>query len=79
MLAERGLPASCTSVRPSLGTEEDVKALWDNLEYIDCFATDHAPHTLDEKTGATGGSVPPGFPGLEAMLPLLLTAVHQGM
>lgn len=79
MLAERGLPASCTSVRPALGTDEDVAALWENLEFIDCFATDHAPHTLDEKTGAAGSSVPPGFPGLESMLPLLLTAVSEGI
>ena len=42
---------------------------------IDCFATDHAPHTLAEKDGA---NPPPGFPGLETALPLLLTAVHEG-
>ena len=42
---------------------------------IDCFATDHAPHLLSEKDGA---SPPPGFPGLESALPLLLTAVHEG-
>ncbi len=34
-----------------------------------------APHTVEEKSSA---SPPPGFPGLETMLPLLLTAVHQG-
>lgn len=43
---------------------------------IDCFATDHAPHTLAEKLQTT--NTPPGFPGLETMLPLLLTAVNQG-
>ncbi|XP_069989210.1 multifunctional protein CAD isoform X7 [Penaeus vannamei] len=73
-------------VRPCLVTSEDQQALWDNLDIIDCFATDHgnldflinsanAPHTLEEKTGA---KAPPGFPGLETMLPLLLTAVTQG-
>jgi carbamoyl-phosphate synthase / aspartate carbamoyltransferase / dihydroorotase len=41
---------------------------------IDCFATDHAPHTLAEKDGH---NPPPGFPGLETALPLLLTAVHE--
>ena len=35
-----------------------------------------APHTVDEK--ALGEKAPPGFPGLETMLPLLLTAVHEG-
>lgn len=28
-------------VRPSLVTPEDQQALWDNMDFIDCFATDH--------------------------------------
>jgi len=28
-------------VRPRLATPEDQQSLWDNMEYIDCFATDH--------------------------------------
>jgi carbamoyl-phosphate synthase/aspartate carbamoyltransferase/dihydroorotase len=51
-----------------------VDALWDNLDVIDCFATDHAPHTLQEKDS---DNPPPGFPGLETALPLLLTAVSE--
>jgi len=62
-------------VRPRLASAEDCKALWDNLDVIDCFASDHAPHTLAEKDG---NNPPPGFPGLETSLPLLLTAVSQG-
>jgi carbamoyl-phosphate synthase/aspartate carbamoyltransferase/dihydroorotase len=62
-------------VRPRLATLEDVDALWDNLDVIDCFATDHAPHTREEKVS---DNPPPGFPGLETALPLLLTAVGQG-
>ncbi|KAM8953468.1 multifunctional protein CAD isoform 1-T1 [Pelodytes ibericus] len=62
-------------VRPMLGTREDVEALWENLEIIDCFATDHAPHSVEEKEGT---NPPPGYPGLETMLPLLLTAVSEG-
>jgi len=61
-------------VRPRLATKEDVEALWANLDVIDCFATDHAPHTLVEKDGE---NPPPGFPGLETLLPLLLTAVAE--
>lgn len=34
-----------------------------------------APHTLEEKDSE---KPPPGFPGLETMLPLLLTAVSEG-
>ena len=62
-------------VRPRLATKEDVEALWKNMDVIDCFATDHAPHTLEEKDSE---NPPPGFPGLETMLPLLLTAVDEG-
>jgi carbamoyl-phosphate synthase/aspartate carbamoyltransferase/dihydroorotase len=61
-------------VRPRLAAKEDVEALWQNLDVIDCFATDHAPHTLQEKDS---DNPPPGFPGLETALPLLLTAVSE--
>ena len=62
-------------VRPRLATKEDVDALWNNMDVIDCFATDHAPHTPEEKDSE---NPPPGFPGLETLLPLLLTAVDDG-
>ena len=62
-------------VRPPLATQEDVNALWANLDVVDCFATDHAPHTLEEKDSE---DPPPGFAGLETILPLLLTAVSEG-
>ena len=39
-----------------------------------CFPT--APHAVEEKNSE---KPPPGFPGLETMLPLLLTAVHDGI
>lgn len=64
-----------TEVRPRLARRSDVDALWANMDIIDCFATDHAPHTLQEKDSE---KPPPGFPGLETALPLLLTAVHEG-
>jgi len=64
-------------MRPRLATADDVAALWENLAVIDVFATDHAPHTLDEKLGP-GTMPPPGVPGVETMLPLLLTAAHDG-
>nr|CAB3227410.1 CAD protein [Phallusia mammillata] len=62
-------------VRPMLATKADQAALWENLDIVDCFATDHAPHTVEEKGSA---KPPPGLPGLETMLPLLLTAVSEG-
>jgi carbamoyl-phosphate synthase/aspartate carbamoyltransferase/dihydroorotase len=62
-------------MRPRLATPDDVAALWEHLADIDLFATDHAPHTLEEKASA---SPPPGVPGVQTMLPLLLSAVDAG-
>ena len=68
-----GEACSLHTVKPPLMTADDQQALWDNMNIIDCFSTDHAPHTLLDKKD--NGS--PGFPGLETALPLLLTAVKQ--
>ncbi|MBN1428614.1 MAG: dihydroorotase family protein [Anaerolineae bacterium] len=62
-------------VNPPLRAREEVDALWAQSDAIDMIATDHAPHTLDEKTGALP---PSGMPGLETMLPLMLDAAHTG-
>ncbi len=59
-------------VNPPLGTEEDRKALWRNLENINIIASDHAPHTLEEKKEGASG-----IAGIETMLPLLLTAFNK--
>ena len=45
------------------------------MDIIDCFASDHAPHTIAEKDGT---NPPPGFPGLETMLPMFMNAVSDG-
>lgn len=63
-------------VNPPLRSPESVDALWDLLSVVDTIGTDHAPHTRPEKDGA---QPPSGMPGLEAMLPLLLTAVSEGL
>ena len=68
------LPESFRTVKPPLNREEDRKALWDNIDIIDCFATDHAPHLKEEKQSCGC----PGFTGLETALPLLLNAVNEG-
>lgn len=62
-------------MKPTLGTAADRDALWANLDVVDCIATDHAPHTIAEKESE---NPPPGVPGLETALPLMLTAVHEG-
>ncbi len=62
-------------VRPMIAAPADVKALRENLDVIDCFATDHAPHTLHEKDT----TAPPGYPGLETALSLYLELVREGV
>ena len=62
-------------VRPRLASAADRQALWENLAVIDCFATDHAPHTSAEKDV---DPTLPGFPGLETALGLLWQSVDDG-
>jgi len=45
---------------------------------IDMLATDHAPHTPEEKTRENIWDCGCGFPGVETSMPLMLTAVNQG-
>jgi dihydroorotase len=73
--ADAGRLGGYGSMRPPLATEADRAALWANLDVVDCIATDHAPHSRAEKEGQ---GAPPGVPGLETMLPLLLTAIADG-
>jgi dihydroorotase len=42
---------------------------------LDCIGSDHAPHTAEEKARPYPES-PSGIPGVQTILPLLLTAVH---
>lgn len=58
---------------PSLKSKEDQDYLWEHLDDIDIFESDHAPHTDEEKKAGAHG-----VPGLETTLPLLLTAEKQG-
>ena len=62
-------------MKPFLKPDSDQKFLWDNLDAIDVFESDHAPHTSEEKHA---DNPPFGVPGLETMLPLLLTAEQEG-
>lgn len=62
-------------MRPPLASQEDQDFLWQNLDSVDIIASDHAPHTKEEKEGE---KVVNGVPGLETSLPLLLQAVSDG-
>jgi dihydroorotase len=65
---------------PPLRKLSDTKALWRAMlrSEIDIVASDHAPHTLEEKALKDVWSIRPGLPGLETTLPLLLTKAHRG-
>lgn len=44
---------------------------------IDCVASDHAPHTLEEKSGDFD-EAPSGLPGVETLFPLMLAQALDG-
>ena len=66
-------------MNPPIRTPADNAALWAGLHdgIIDFIATDHAPHTLEEKQRAYPNT-PSGMPGVETSLPLMLTAMQEG-
>jgi dihydroorotase len=66
-------------MNPPIRRPEDNAALWAGLHdgAIDFIATDHAPHTLEEKRKPYPQS-PAGMPGVETSLPLMLTEMKAG-
>lgn len=69
-------------VMPPLRSEEERARLWEHVRSgtIDTIGSDHAPHLyLDfEKGWGDITRSPGGSPGIELMLPVLLTEVHHG-
>ena len=66
-------------MNPPLRTKEHADGLWDGLVrgVIDCIATDHAPHTTEEKEQPFS-KAPAGMPGVETSFPMMLDQVAQG-
>lgn len=66
-------------MNPPLRTQTDNQILWKALldGVLDFIATDHAPHTLEEKAQSYPNS-PSGMPGVETSLPLMLTQAMAG-
>ena len=64
---------------PAVKTENDRKALWEALlnDTIDVIATDHAPHTLEEKSQKYLDA-PSGGPLVQHAVVALFEAHHQG-
>jgi len=65
--------------RPASENESFWQCLKEGV--LDCVVTDHAPHTREEKDLGNGDvwAPPPGVPGLETFLSVLLTRVNQGL
>jgi len=62
------------TVYPPLRSEQKRITLWNALERIDCIASDHAPHTVEDKEEGARG-----FPGLETSLALMLDGHSKGL
>ena len=65
---------------PAVKTEQDRDGIWKGLldNYIDIIATDHAPHTLDEKS-QTYLKAPSGGPLVQHALLAMLEKVKEGV
>ncbi|NJE05614.1 dihydroorotase [Thermococcus sp. M36] len=64
---------SLLKVYPPLRDESERMALWRKFSEIPIIASDHAPHTLEDKENGAAG-----IPGLETEVALLLDAVNRG-
>ncbi|PQJ18985.1 dihydroorotase [Nonlabens tegetincola] len=64
---------------PAVKTKSDRDQLWEALldDRIDVIATDHAPHTIEEKSN-TYTNCPSGGPLVQHALPAMLQFVHEG-
>jgi dihydroorotase len=67
-------------VNPPVREAPNRQPLWDALMdgTVDMIATDHAPHTPEEKTRNDIWTVDCGFPGVETQMPLMLTEINRG-
>lgn len=65
---------------PAVKTSNDRSHLWEGLlnDKLDCIATDHAPHTLEEKQNIYG-KAPSGGPLVQHALPAMLQKYHEGI
>lgn len=66
-------------MNPPLRSEERREAVAERVRdgTVDIIATDHAPHTREEKEAGIH-EAPSGVPGVETMVPLLLAAAERG-
>ena len=64
---------------PAVKTKEDRDQLWEALldDRIDVIATDHAPHTIEEKNNVYT-KAPSGGPLVQHAIPAMLEMYHKG-
>lgn len=67
-------------LNPPIRPREHLESLWAalNRSQIDCVATDHAPHSLEEQNRSDVWEGVGGFIGVETLLPLMLDCVSKG-
>jgi dihydroorotase len=75
-------------MNPPIRSKDHQDALWEGLlgGAIDMIATDHSPHTMEEKGATIDGKMTKpaiwdcisGFCGVETAVPLMLTQVNKG-
>ena len=75
-------------MNPPVRSRDHGEVLWDGLVrgYVDTIATDHSPHTMEEKGTDTTGKLLKaaiwdcisGFCGVETAVPVMLTEVNKG-
>ncbi len=75
-----GRLGSLIQMNPSIKTRYDNEKLWEALGEgrIQVIATDHSPHTLEEKRQPYPAS-PSGLAAIENSLALMLNQAHQGL
>ena len=71
---------SILKMNPPVRSRENGEALWKGLleGIVEVIATDHSPHSPEEKIKENIWEAIPGFTGVETSVPLMLTQVNEG-
>ncbi len=70
---------SLLAIMPPLRSSSNIEALWRGIAdgWVDIIGSDHAPHTLEEKSTSDIWDAKVGLPSLETTLPLMLTMARK--
>jgi len=66
-------------MNPPVRSKEHQRVIWQALQsgVVDILGSDHAPHTLEEKSKSYPAS-PSGMPGVQTLVPVMLDHVNKG-